>query len=129
MSKSSDKPSFWCINTSDRNVCLSDLAITIPAGRHWDLLDSKRFTFTIEQLKASMKSGSIYKKRDKIKIGKGQPQIASLPKRVVSEYPIHVRPRSAVIVEDPQFDELIPSDQSYAEEMAREFDQFDEELK
>jgi len=129
MLKSSIKPSFWCINISDRNVCLSDLAITIPAGRHWDLLDNKRFNFTIEQLKASMKSGSIYKKRDRIKIGKGPPQIVSLPPRKVSEYPIHVRPRSAVIVEDPQFDELIPSDQNYAEEMAREFDQFDEELK
>ena len=36
---------WWIINVSDMNVCLADLGITVPAGRSWNLLDSKHFTF------------------------------------------------------------------------------------
>jgi len=106
MSRSSDKPAFFVINTSDRNVCLSDLALTIPAGRCYDLLNDN-FYYTIDQLRASLREGSLYKKRDKIKIGKGRPQIIPPPRRELSEYPIITRNRSAVKVEEPVYEELI----------------------
>lgn len=122
MSKSLDKPAFFVINVSDRNVCLSDLALTIPAGRCYDLLNDN-FSFTIEQLKASLKDGSLHKKRDKIKIGKGRPQVAAPEQRELSEYPIITRSRSAVKVEEPVFDDLIISDDDYASEMAEDFEE------
>jgi len=121
MSRSLDKPAFFVINTSDRNVCLSDLALTIPAGRCYDLLNDN-FYYTIEQLKASLKDGSLHKKRDKIKIGKGRPQIMEPPRRVLSEYPIITRNRSAVKVDEPVYEELIFSDDDYANQMAEDFE-------
>jgi hypothetical protein len=123
MSKSSDKPSFFVINVSNRNVCLSDLALTIPAGRCYDLLNDN-FSFTIEQLKASLKDGSLYRKRDKIKIGKGRPEVAEVGRIQMSEYPIITRNRSAIKIEEPVFEDLMLSDEDYANEMAN--DDFEE---
>ena len=123
MLRSLDKPAFFVINVSDRNVCLSDLALTIPKGRCYDLLNDN-FYYTIDQLKASLKSGSLYKKRDKIKIGKGRPQITEAPPRELSEYPIITRNRSAVKVEEPVYEELIFSDEDYANQMANDFEEF-----
>ena len=123
MSKSSDKPSFFVINVSNRNVCLSDLALTIPAGRCFDLLND-HFSFTIEQLKASLKDGSLYRKRDKIKIGKGRPEVVEVGRIERSEYPIITRPRSAVKIKEPVFEDLMLSDEDYANEMA--IDDFEE---
>lgn len=124
MSKSLDRPAFFVINVSDRNVCLSDLALTVPAGRCYDLLNDN-FSFTIEQLKASLKDGSLYRKRDKIKIGKGRPQTVEVGQREVSEYPIITRNRSAVKVDEPVFEDLVISDDDYANEMANEFEEFE----
>src|SRR3989304_7817424 len=120
MLKLLDKPSFFVINISDRNVCLSDLALTIPGGRWYDLLNDN-FYYTIEQLKASLKNGSLYEKRNKIKIGKGRPEVVELHKKELSKYPIITRNRSAVKIDEPQFDDLIFSDDDYANEIANEF--------
>lgn len=122
LSDESDKPSFFVINISDRNVCLSDLALTIPAGRCYDLLNDN-FSFSIEQLRTSMESGSLYKKRDKIKIGKGRPKTIEAEKHKVSEYPIVTRNHSAVKVGEPVFEDLAVSDDDYANEMAKEFNE------
>ena len=121
MSKLS-KPAFFVINVSDRNVCLSDLALTIPAGRCYDLLNDN-FHYTIDQLKSSLEEGSLYKKRDKIKIGKGRPELIEAGSRTISEYPIITRNRSVVKVEEKVWDELILSDDDYANQMAEEFEE------
>ena len=122
MFKSSDKPSFFIVNISNKNVCLADLAFTIPAGRCYDLLNDN-FSFTIEQLKASLESGSLYKKRDKIKITNNRPLRPKPIQLELSNYPIVTRNRSAVKIDEPTFDELLISDDHYANEMAKEFDE------
>ena len=119
MLKSLDKPAFFVINVSDRNVCLSDLALTIPAGRCFDLLNDN-FNYTIGQLKASLKDGSLHKKRDKIKIGGGRPVLSAAPRKQISENPIITRPRSAVKLKEIVYDELIFSDEEYAYQMAED---------
>lgn len=121
MPKLLDEPAFFVINISNRNVCLSDLALTIPAGRCYDLLNDN-FSFTIDQLKDSLTSGSLHTKRDKIKVGKGRPQINEVPRRELSEYPIITRNRSAVQVVEPKYEELIFSDEDYANQMAEDFE-------
>lgn len=129
MSQSLNKSAFYAINVSDKNVCLSDLALTIPARRCYNLLDQKHFSYTIEELKASMESGSLQRKKHLIKIGKGKPQVVEPLKRVLSEYPMVVRSRSAVIVEEEKYDELYDdvmiSDEKYVEDMMKEFDEED----
>lgn len=114
---------FWVINVSKMNVCLSDLGLTIPAGRCYNLLDSKHFQYTLEKLKKSIESGSLYKKRDKIKFCKERPKFNNIRYKTLSKQPIQVRKRTAVVMDVPKYDELIFSDEKYAEEIAGMFEE------
>jgi uncharacterized protein YqgQ len=60
--------SFWITNISPRNVTLADLATNIKAFTSVNLLDDRHYAYTMEQLEKSMKSGSIFKKKDIIKV-------------------------------------------------------------
>lgn len=113
---------WWIINISNMNVCLSDLGITVPAGRSWNLLDSKHFNFDLNDLEASKESGSLFKKRDKIKIGTCHRQIVYNGKAELSQQPIQVRKRSAVKIEDQHYDngDWLFSDEQFADEMSKE---------
>ena len=122
-----EKPAFWVINISDRNVCLSDLALTIGTRKAMNLLDKKHHTYTYEELKISMQSGSIFKKRHIIKIGKGPPEQPD-KKYELSTRPIQIRKRSIVNVNEtePDYDEMIWSDEQYADEMSADFGEWGE---
>jgi leucyl-tRNA synthetase len=112
---------FWITNVSNMNVSLSDLGITVPAGRSWNLLDSKHFKFTLEQLEKSNTSGSIFKKRDKIRHGTQHHQVVK-NKKELSTQPIQIRKRSAVKIDNSKFDEgdWMFSDEQFAEEMSKD---------
>jgi hypothetical protein len=117
--KSFDKPVFYITNISKYNVCLADLAITIHRGRSYNLLDKKRgFNYTLEQLEKSKESGSLYKKRDKICVSYSQPTELKPPGIELSEIPVETRLRTAVELSDPEYEELLFSDEKYAEEMS-----------
>jgi len=115
---------WWIINVSDMNVCLADLGITVPAGRGWNLLDLKHFTFDVDDLEKSRAKGSIYKKRDKIKVGITHQQIAPPNKKELSQQPIQTRKRSAVKINDPDYEDgdWLFSDEEYAEEMSKDWE-------
>jgi hypothetical protein len=68
-----NKPTFWVANVSPMNVTLADLAINIKAYTIVNLLDDKHYSFNMEQLMRSKTSGSIFKKRDKIRCRKLPP--------------------------------------------------------
>lgn len=121
--KSDEETQFWVCNISDRNVTLSDLRVSIPARKGINLLDSKHYKYSYEQLKLSMTSGSIYKKRDKIKIGKGPPQVVPVGQRTISKRPLVRRSRTCVKIEEKtEFDdEFSFSDEEYAAAMSKEF--------
>jgi len=127
MSKSSLKE-LWVINTSKFNVSLSDLRLTIPAGRTYNLL-SKHFRYTEEELEKSITSGSLFKKSNKIKL-RGAPVKLTKPTLEISNDFREVRKRTMVKVEEFNYDELPSlnddsylSDQKFAEEYA------DDEIK
>jgi hypothetical protein len=91
---------FWITNTSDRNVTLSDLNISVPARSSINLLDTRHYHLTETQVKTSAAKGSIFIKRDKIVVRKvppvikGQKSISfnntiSIPGRTKSIYEIH----------------------------------------
>jgi hypothetical protein len=88
MSELSSKTEFWVNNISDKDVMLGDLRIKIPARRGVNLMDKRHYSYTYEQLKESMQSGSIYTKQAYIKVGKGPPQEADPARRTISKYPI-----------------------------------------
>jgi len=119
-----EKPEFWLVNISDRNVCLSDLALTIPARKAMNLLDKDHFSYTYEELKESMKSGSIFSKRHIIKVGDRPPVYPDANKKELSKRPIQIRVRSIVDVNmtEPEYDEMAWSDEKYADEMSTDFE-------
>lgn len=120
---------FWIVNISKMNVSLSDLRLTVPAGRVLNLLDSRHFCYTLEQLEQSAKSGSLFKKSDKIR-RRGAPE-KKPPLRTI-EIANDYRPtrkRTLVQVEEFSFedlpglhDEQNVSDQKFAEEFADDSD-------
>lgn len=125
MSQSSNNliTQFWLCNISERDVSLSDLRVKVPAQSGINLLDKRHYSYTWEQLKESMESGSIYRKRNIIKIGKGPPQSMEPVQKTVSTRPIMIRKRTCVIVsEDSEYDdEFAFSDETYADELSKEF--------
>lgn len=119
-----EKRSFWVTNFSKMNVCLRDLALTIPAGRSMNLLDEKHFHYTLEQLEASAKAGSLFKKRDKIIVRNDPPKIPVKPGVYLSKEPRYVPSRSAIKIEEKVYEELLPSSEeqfSSEEKFADEF--------
>jgi hypothetical protein len=115
-----NKKDFWITNISNRNVCLRDLALTVKANSHANLLDSKHYHYTLEQLEKSVESGSIFRKQDKIKIRKVLPD--HLQRRIsVSTDPLDkVRKPlySKVQIVEQKFDELIEPEEAQAEDIA-----------
>lgn len=64
MKRKNKEHEFWVTNISDTNITLGDLGMSFPARKSINLLDDKHFTFTLEQLEESAKSGSLFDKRD-----------------------------------------------------------------
>jgi len=117
------KTEFWICNISEMNVTLRDLAISVPAKKGINLL-SKHYSFSYDQLKKSMTTGSIFIKRDKIKVSKGPPQENTPPDQTVCKYPIVMRRKIYVPeIEEVTFDEFNFSDEQFADEMSKEFDE------
>jgi hypothetical protein len=90
---------FWVTNISDRNVTVSDLYISIPAGSSVNLLDQKHYSFTEGQLLSSQQSGSLFRKQHLLAVRKFPPQMvplvqikidpnAVIPTRTISTYEI-----------------------------------------
>lgn len=111
--------SFWVTNTSNRNVSLADLNLTIKAMSSVNLLDSKHYQYTMEQLQKSAASGSIAAKRDKIVVRKNAPNIEKKPLVPFDrETFIPSRERSVYSIKEEHYEELTISDDQYATENA-----------
>lgn len=124
--KTSPKPEFWVTNMSPMNVTLADLALNIRAFSTVNLLDSRHYSYTLEQLLKSKESGSLFKKRDKIAVR----DLAPVKKRpdvipYIQSSVIPDRTRSIYQIDDKEYEELQVSqedqkkqDEIYAQENA-----------
>jgi hypothetical protein len=119
MTRSRFSEQFWITNVSNMNVSLADLALSVPARKTINLLDRRHYSFTKEQLEASEASGSLFKKRSKIKKRK-VPPITETRQMVEVDFNAVVpsRRRSVVKIEHIQYDELELSDDLFAEQTA-----------
>jgi len=100
---------FWITNITKLDVMLGDLRLSVPNRTHMNLLDSKHFHYSLAQLQESEKSGSLYKKSDKIKVRKVRPEILVEPGLYVSEAPLYMTEHpelSQVIIEHVDYEEL-----------------------
>jgi leucyl-tRNA synthetase len=83
------KPFFWVTNFSNRNVTLSDLNISIPAGASVNLLDPYHYKFTEEQLNKSNENGSIYHKKHLIRK-------RNVPPMMIPQHQLKMDPATAI---------------------------------
>jgi len=97
---------FWVTNISKMNVSLADLNLTIKAYSSVNLMDTKHYQYKVDQLKKSVESGSIFKKRDKIIVRKVAPEvlIANIP--LTRETFIPTRERSMLSIKEENYEEL-----------------------
>lgn len=81
---------FWVTNVSNRNVSLTDLALSIKAFTTVNLLDSRHYSLTKEQLEKSATSGSLFLKRRMLKVRNVPPVVQE------SLNTIHMNPESVI---------------------------------
>lgn len=112
------KKDFWVTNIYNRNVSLADLNLTIKAFSSVNLMDSRHYSYTLEQLEKSQKSGSIFNKRNRIKVRKVSPEVIKMDVPFLKETYIPSRERSVFEIKDEKYEELTLSDEQFAEENA-----------
>ena len=94
---------FWVTNIStEYDVALSDLRLTLRRGKTVNLLDQKHYSYTYEQLKESADNGSIKRKSSVIKVLERAPK--PRPRMILeTKNDLHVlrRTNNAVKVNQP----------------------------
>jgi hypothetical protein len=103
------KHEFWITNISrERDISLRDLGLTIRKGESRNLLDSKHYNYSLDQLEKSASSGSIFAKSTYIKVRNVPPREAVSPGRYISKNGRFVKeqPRMSVKIVEPKFEEL-----------------------
>ncbi len=112
------KQTFWITNISNRNVSLADLNVTIKAFSSVNLLDSKHYSYSVDQLEASAKTGSLAKKKDKLVIRRFAPTITQRNVSLNRDAMIPSRERSLYNIKEEHYEELNISDEDFAKENA-----------
>ena len=107
---------FWVVNVTDKNVCLSDLAITIPARTSVNLLSPKSH-LTIDIIQSSAANGSLFKKQDKIKIRQAVPKPIPPPGIQHIKASRIGKNRSLVEVKPPRYIEIETPEEELLEKM------------
>lgn len=116
---------FWVVNKTNTNVSLRDLGITIAAHAKVNLLDSKHYYFTEEQLEQSKNSGSLFKKSNLLACVQRKPKNGKRNIIEVTKPHILVPARNpSVVVTIPKYEELEISEEQAALEAA-EFAEYD----
>jgi hypothetical protein len=123
------KEELWITNISrNKDIRISDLGLTIRKGQSIDLLNGK-YSFTKNDIDLSISSGTIFQKRNVIKVRKVAPVIFShvIP---INNDRTAIKPlRKIIEIENPSFpelydeqeqdrDTLLAEQEKYAAEMA-----------
>jgi len=108
MEKSGIPYSFWITNISKSDVCLGDLNVTVRAMSSVNLLDKKHYPYlTFEMIAKSEKSGSLFKRSNKIFHRKVPPILEKAPKiQADTASSIPTRQHSIIEIKEEKYDEL-----------------------
>lgn len=119
---------FWVTNFSNRNISLSDLDLTIPAFRTVNLMDTKHYQYTMEQLKKSAESGSLFAKRSRLFVRQNRPDAfegeyidlmaVERGAPINRDSVIPSRERSTLVIKEEKYEELQISDEDFANDNA-----------
>jgi hypothetical protein len=104
---SNSEHEFWITNISRTlDVSLRDLRLTVRAGRSMNLL-GKNHHYTLEQLQASATNGSLFNKRNLIKVREVAPVVFSYRLDNVNNDRSSLREiRKNIEIERPHYEEL-----------------------
>lgn len=108
---------FWITNITNKDVSLSDLGVTIRAYSSINLLDSKHYYITKEQIEKSIKLGSLFKRKNVISIRKIYPQIEKKYIKIDKDAYIPNRQRSIFENKQETYEELNISDEDFAKDI------------
>jgi hypothetical protein len=108
--------SFWITNITNRNVTLADLYISVPAMTSINLLDSKHYSFTLDQIHKSVTKGSIFKKRAMIVVRRVSPYLEKSSNVSMQAAAMPNRSKSSYQMKEDKFDELAISDEEFADQ-------------
>lgn len=107
-----EAPAFWVSNNSPMNVTLADLALNIKAFSTVNLLDKRHYAYTLEQLRKSAASGSLFKKRNKIAVRNNPPPEPEKPLTPIARSSFFPdRSRSIYEIDETEYEELKVSDE------------------
>jgi len=112
------KNSFWITNISKMNVSLADLNLTIKSFTTVNLLDSKHYSYSADQLIKSATEGSIFKKKDKLVIRQLAPKHEKSKILFDRETMMPSRERSIFNIKEEYYEELDITDEEFAKENA-----------
>lgn len=108
---------FWITNTSKLNVNLVDLKLVIKPYTSINLLDSKHYCYSLDEILKSYENGSLFKKRDKVVKRKIPPHITNNNEITMKKDAyIPSKERSIIKIDEEYYEELDLSDEKYAEE-------------
>lgn len=109
---------FWVTNITNRDVSVGDLGLYIKAYQSVNLLDSRHYHYTLEQLEKSSTSGSLFRKHHMLKIRQVAPEVVKPTEILVHKgQPTPSRVARPIInVEIPRYEELEFSDEKFAQE-------------
>ena len=116
---------FWITNISNRDVSLGDLYLTVKSYKSVNLLDSKHYHYTWEQIYNSFISGSIFKKKDKITARKNPPHVSKKRMLLDSNSCLPRREKSIFEIKQEKFEELDLTDEQFAEESIKDINPAD----
>lgn len=111
------RTSFWLTNISNRNVSLTDLALTVRAHTSVNLLDKKHYQYSQEQLEESAKNGSIFKKGRLLKVRRVAPIQVSSDMLLEREAVIPTRQRSILEIKEDNYEELSITDEQFVQDV------------
>jgi hypothetical protein len=81
-----NKEEFWITNLSKMNVSLADLNLTVRPFSSINLLDSKHYSYNIDELEKSAKSGSLYKKSKLVSVRNNAPKVIKTNMQVLRTF-------------------------------------------
>jgi len=111
---------YWIVNISKLNVSLGDLGLTIPAMKTVNLGDNKHYKLTDEQIQKSINNGSIKLKSKYLILRSCGPEINKKTKPCNFEPTSFKKKIIGEIVKEKKFDELLISDEDFANEMVKD---------
>jgi hypothetical protein len=103
-------------NISNQVITVADLAISIPPRATVNLLDKRHYSCTPEQIIASIKTGSISKRRNKLFPRISPPEQKDKSMAFLRDNALPIVQRSLFKIEHKNFAELANDDESFAEE-------------